>query len=402
MNPRLVTTSRIGFDDRGRITGHSSLIGMRKSCRQFTRSCNAGSANQCRRQKDGTLRTYTAYLSAKDRKLVLRWIYLCSPILLVSPLAPLYSQSAPGRDPSPHTAQLVSVDKDVRLEVLDWGGLGRPVILLAGGGNTAHVFDEFAPKLAGTYHVYGITRRGFGASSYSPLENGADRLGENVLAVIRTLKLKKPVLVGHSIAGVELSSAATIRPDSIAGVVYLEAAYPYAFDNGKGPTIKQFQALQGPQPPTPGESDLKSFGALQKWHSEVYGFRLPESEFHQTWDFTSGGRVGKARNFPGSEIFMTIMNGTKKYTKIQIPALAIFAIPHIRETWMTTSTDPTVHSAADSYFADLDVIAEKQAKAFEDGVPTARVMRFRGMHYIFLSNEADVLREVRAFLGGLK
>jgi len=90
---------------------------------------------------------------------MLRWTYLCSLILLVSLLAPLYSQSALWRDSSPHTAQLVSVDKDVRLEVLDWGGSGRPVILLAGGGNTAHVFDEFAPKLAANYHVYGITRR---------------------------------------------------------------------------------------------------------------------------------------------------------------------------------------------------------------------------------------------------
>ena len=31
---------------------------------------------------------------------------------------------------------------------------GRPVVLLAGGGNTAHVFDEFAPKLATDHHVY--------------------------------------------------------------------------------------------------------------------------------------------------------------------------------------------------------------------------------------------------------
>ncbi len=333
---------------------------------------------------------------------MLRWTYLCSPILLVSLLAPLYSQSALWQDPSPHTAQLVSVDKDVRLEVLDWGGSGRPVILLAGGGNTAHVFDEFAPKLTANYHVYGITRRGFGASSYSPLENGADRLGEDVLAVIHILKLKKPVLVGHSIAGVELSSVATIHPDSIAGVVYLEAAYPYAFDNGNGPTMKQFQGLQGPQAPAPSESDLKSFNALQKWDAEVYGFRLPESEFHQTWDSTSDGRVGKPRDFSGSEIFTTLMNGTKKYARIPVPALAIFAIPHIRETWMTKSTDPTVRSAADSYFADLDLVAEKQAMAFEDGVATARVIRLQGMHYIFVSNESDVLREMRAFLGSLK
>lgn len=38
------------------------------------------------------------------------------------------------------------MDKAVWLEVLDWGGLVKPVILLASGGNTAHVFDEFAPR----------------------------------------------------------------------------------------------------------------------------------------------------------------------------------------------------------------------------------------------------------------
>src|SRR5258707_4207643 len=30
--------------------------------------------------------------------------------------------------------------------VLDWGGSGRPVVLLAGLGFTAHVFDGFAEK----------------------------------------------------------------------------------------------------------------------------------------------------------------------------------------------------------------------------------------------------------------
>jgi len=50
------------------------------------------------------------------------------------------------KDPSTHTVQLVTVDKDVRLEVLDWGGSGAPVVLLAGLGNTAHIFDKLAPK----------------------------------------------------------------------------------------------------------------------------------------------------------------------------------------------------------------------------------------------------------------
>jgi hypothetical protein len=61
-----------------------------------------------------------------------------------------------------------------------------------------------------------------------------------------------------------------------------------------------------------------------------------------------------------------------------------------------------VRGAARAYFTRIDALAEKQAKAFEDGVQTARVVRLRGAHYIFLSNEADVLREMRAFLAGLK
>jgi pimeloyl-ACP methyl ester carboxylesterase len=294
------------------------------------------------------------------------------------------------------------VDKNVRLEVLDWGGSGRPVVLLAGGGNTAHVFDEFAPKLTANCHVYGITRRGFGASGFSASENAVDRLRDDVLAVIDALKLNRPVLVGHSIAGAELSSVGTSHPDRVGGLVYLEAGYPYAFDNGTGLTMKEFQEIRGPQPPTPGDSDLASFSALQKWDAQVYGFLTPEAEFRQTWDSASDGRPGKARDFPGSQAFMAIMTSTKKYTGIPVPALVIFAIPHVQENWINKSTDPAVREAARAYFTTLDVLTEKQAKAFEGGVPTARVIRVRGAHYIFLSNEPDVLREIRAFLTGLK
>src|SRR6516164_5625647 len=49
-------------------------------------------------------------------------------------------------DPSPHLSLIVTVEEGVRLEVLDWGGEGRPVVLIAGLGNTAHIFDELAVK----------------------------------------------------------------------------------------------------------------------------------------------------------------------------------------------------------------------------------------------------------------
>jgi non-heme chloroperoxidase len=74
------------------------------------------------------------------------------------------------------------------------------------------LFDEFAPKLTATFYVYGITRRGFGESGFSAEGYGADRLGQDVLTVLKTLKLERPVLVGHSIAGLGTGSEMSVLP----------------------------------------------------------------------------------------------------------------------------------------------------------------------------------------------
>src|SRR5882724_13191400 len=114
------------------------------------------------------------------------------------------AQQSSAWDPSKHVTQFVTVEEGVRLEVLDWGGRGRAVVLLAGSGNSAHVFDEFAPKLVQFCHVYGITRRGFGASSQPASGYDDQRLADDVLGVIDSLGIAAPVVVGHSMAGGEL------------------------------------------------------------------------------------------------------------------------------------------------------------------------------------------------------
>ncbi|HEV7960165.1 MAG TPA: hypothetical protein VGP01_03990, partial [Rhizomicrobium sp.] len=68
-------------------------------------------------------------------------------------------------DKSPHKVSFVDVEKGIKLEVLDWGGTGRPLVFLAGLGDTAHTFDRLALEFTKSHHVYGITRRGFGNSS---------------------------------------------------------------------------------------------------------------------------------------------------------------------------------------------------------------------------------------------
>ena len=325
-------------------------------------------------------------------------------MLLLSLAVPIHAQKPVGKDPSPHTTRFVTVEKGVSLEVLDWGGSGRPLVLLAGGGDTAHVFDDFAPKLTASFHVYGITRRGFGQSGFSAEDYGADRLGDDVLAVLDSLKLNRPVLVGHSIGGEELSSVATRHPSRIAGLVYLEAGYPYAFDNGKGPSMKEFEDARKlmPQAPQPNESDpaFASFAAFQQASLHALGFTYPEGELRQQYATTPDGRVGKQRDFPGGAV---MLEGMKKYADIPVPALVIFANPHAQPKWISESTDPKVREAGEAFSAALLALTTRQAKAFEDGVPTAHVVRLRDAdHYVYLSNEADVLREMKSFFSTIR
>src|SRR6266576_1861015 len=127
------------------------------------------------------------------------------------------------RDPSPHTTRMVTIAPGASVEVLDWGGRGRPLVFLAGLGDTPHVFDEMAPSLTDSFHVYGITRRGFGHSTGVP-DSDAATLVNDLRIVLDSLGLARMTLVGSSLAGEELTGFAIAYPARCDALVYLDAA----------------------------------------------------------------------------------------------------------------------------------------------------------------------------------
>jgi len=309
-------------------------------------------------------------------------------------------------DRTPHAIHFITVESDVKLEVLDWGGSGRPVILLTGLGDDAHVYDRFAPKLIDTFHVYGITRRGFGASSV-PATGGkaysADRLGDDVLAVIDSLKLHKPVLVGHSIAGEELSSVGSRHPEKVSGLVYLDAAQPYAFyDRERGDLDLDWKDIQKKveqvrNSPTEAPSAIQelletSLPALEK---DLRDRQETSKIMLAALRASTAFQAMPAPPTPGP--FAAIIEGTQKYTSVPVPILAIFAVPSYFGSM--AANDPAVRA---TFEANVRASIDAQAKAVERGWPSARVVRIPNAdHYVFQSNEADVLREMNAFIGSL-
>jgi non-heme chloroperoxidase len=331
-------------------------------------------------------------------------IYSAS-ILLFTPF-PLFTQPAPAVQPadtSPHSVQFIAVEKDVRLEVLDWGGHGRALIFLPGLGFDAHVYDTFAPKFAEKYHVYGITRRGFGASS-APKPDcqnySADRLGDDVLAVMDALKLERPVLIGHSLGGEELSSIGTRYPDHVAGLIYLDAGYSYAFydaDSAEGDPVvdaavlrRELENLFTPLSPHDRKAQIE----------HVLNVTMPrvQREFQNVQKQLAGMPDNKAMPPmpPFIQYAAAIQRGVQAYAGVKVPALAIFALPHqIPDTGMT----PEAHAAR---VAEDLAQTGAQADAFQKGNPAAHVVRLANAdHFVFRSNEEDVLREMNAFLATL-
>jgi len=99
---------------------------------------------------------------------------------------------------------------------------------------------------------------------------------------------------------------------------------------------------------------------------------------------------------------MAALTNARTYATLPVPVLAVFASPHVPEPWVAKSPDPAVQKAAAAYLEVVNALTDAQARALADSVPKARVVRLRGGHYIFVSNETDVLREMRAFVRALK
>jgi non-heme chloroperoxidase len=322
-------------------------------------------------------------------------VFRVAPLLLC--IASMKAQNAATPDISPHAVQMVAVEPTVELEVLDWGGTGRPLLLLAGMGDTAHVFDAFAPKLAAKYHVYGITRRGFGVSSkpeFIAANYNAARLGDDVLAVISALHLSRPIVAGHSLAGEELSDIGFHHPDAVAGIIYLDAGYSYAlYDQAHGQIMLDALKLHDMLPQiVPGKipSDVpKSLNEI------LEQLKLMEKEIVEYLPLLPPSSSGQGPRPDPPPYLYAIFSGQESFPTIHAPALVIFAVPH--------DFGPTDNSASRAQLEARDLrITEYQVKAFETQVPAAHIVRIpHASHYVFRSNEGEVLREMNAFIAGL-
>lgn len=338
---------------------------------------------------------------------------LTSPGILGADLAtcPLPTTESNGflkstwRDAAPHEPSSISVDEGVQLEVLDFGGTGPAILLLPGLGATAHSYDELAPLLASKHRVVAMTRRGTGYSSKPDFGFTTSRLAQDVLQVMDAMGLEKVVLVGHSIAGDELTWLGGKHPERFHGLVYLDAAYDRSGDRKAlaAVRLRELGQLLPLEPPIPPQAFL-NFDAMTKLLLERGHVRMPEGEliaFHRMNDPNLAG----IPSIDGrTQQAITAAIQAPEYAALKIPALAIYAVEDPNKPlapWYDPNDQQLVANLAER--ARLtDAMRRASIELFRHNVEKGRVLEMQNAtHYIFQSNPQEVLEAIEKFVAGL-
>jgi pimeloyl-ACP methyl ester carboxylesterase len=252
--------------------------------------------------------------------------HIAAALLAFTPAPPLsLSDTAPPwRDPSPHRVIHVQVSSSVQLEVLDWGGRGKPLVFLAGGGESGHVYDGFAPRFSSHFRVLGITRRGVGSSSHPAAGYDTTTLIRDIVSVLDSVGISKASFVGHSFAGSERNALAVRYPQRIDRLVYLDSAFDdrALFDS---PEWKS-GALQTPQPPEATYEDNSIF-SWTLWAERLSGPGYPEAAVRALYEFGPEGQF--VRSLSIDSVIDPLGRGAEPVDlhRIQAPALALYAAP---------------------------------------------------------------------------
>jgi pimeloyl-ACP methyl ester carboxylesterase len=114
---------------------------------------------------------------------------------------------------------------NLRFHYRNWGGDGRPVVLLHGLASNARIWDLVAPQLTPHFRVLALDQRSHGLTDRA--EDGFDFPGivRDLHAFVEALDLQRPLLVGHSWGASTVLQYAVGRPGGSAGIVLVDGGF---------------------------------------------------------------------------------------------------------------------------------------------------------------------------------
>jgi non-heme chloroperoxidase len=304
---------------------------------------------------------------------------------------------------SVHKSDFVDVN-GINLHYLDWGGNGPVLLFLAGMGNNAHIFDHLAPRFTDHFHVIALTRRGHGESDHPETGYDIDTLTEDLRQFLDALRIKKVILSGHSMAGVELSHFSALYPERVLKLIYLDAAYDRSSASYKNMVEKSpLRHIQAPGLDVDYCSAEDYFAAMKRafpYFAAVWTEAMEEQCRHEIMKTPEGKIVEKLSDAINKAIMDTLTSYVPEDSKIKAPTLSFFAIDKgiyaISDDWMTEEQKAELLNHVETR---ENLWTRESIEQFQQNVPHARIIEIpQGHHHCFIKHEELVYEEIRKFL----
>jgi pimeloyl-ACP methyl ester carboxylesterase len=306
-------------------------------------------------------------------------------------------------DTFPHKSDFVNVN-GIRLHSLDWGGDGPLLLFLAGRGCNSYIYDKFAPRFVDKFHAVALTRRGHGDSDHPETGYDIDTLTEDIRQFLDTLKIDQVILVGHSLAGVELARFSALYPERVLKLVFLDAAYDY--------TSSAYKAMLSKNPlvnwQSSGVNDdyytvedyITALKRALPGLAAIWGELMDEHILHEVKKTPEGKVVDRMTDAIDKALGDTVSSYAPEYSKIQAPVLSIYThcngLYYASADWMTEEQKARVIEFHNTVHYSW---VRENMEQFQRQVPHAKIVEIpQGHHYCFIKKENLVFDEMRRFL----
>jgi non-heme chloroperoxidase len=299
-------------------------------------------------------------------------------------------------DPSTKHVRFIAVPGQagthVQLEVIDWGGRGPALLLLAGLGESGHIYNDLAPGLTDGFRVVALTRRGHGASSRADSSTCVlDTLVADIAAVMDSLQLKRASLIGHSIAGAEITRFAARWPDRTDKLVYLDASHDFA-------GIDSVLGANPAWPPkfSPSAGTARDTLNARRDRSKRYRFGY--------WSDALESGILRSPSSDDASDECLLQDATlhpKEYRQVQAPALALTA-GYTMQNWffyLDPIADSVKWRGAEHWLTSvLNPWLGAGRERFRREMRSSHTIELEADHHLFNSHPARTLHEIRSFL----
>lgn len=286
----------------------------------------------------------------------------------------------------------------VQLHFVDWDGDGPAIILLAGLGDSARIFDDFAPLLSSNHHVVAVTRRGYGLSA-SPADSDYSNtaLVNDLLSLMDALQIPAATFIGHSIAGGELASLGKTYPDRVDRLVYIDAAY----DRSPVPELMADMPLM-----PPAEQEIRSnFERLVARRQATLGVNSAAvaSNLSQVLEQVDGIWIPATAGATNLQTLKGDIAAKADWSEIARPSLAFYSSKDVAEQVPPDASNEQ-RQAMLAFMSKVirPWMLREQADFIEQTDCGAAVEVPRSSHYLFLEHPQWMADSVLSFLAETK